>query len=151
MPGHKSHGAISCSAKKGGGSQQLTVASQSDPSPDTNTTTSWLRLQFSKSSARASAGLGPGTCAWPDRAMYANEPSTLSVAFRRMRIQTTMNTGGRNGQVSFAIFGYEPEESQLRYLLDAIQNGREFQVHVHQTTPTRGNRDPVFKITKIGP
>ena len=136
---------------KGGGSQELTVASQTDASPDSNTTTSWIRLRFSKSNAKASAGLAPGTCAWPDRGMYANEPNVLGASFTRTRLQTTLNTDGNSGQVSFSVQGYEPEESQLRGLLNAIQTGREFQVHVYQSTPSRSRRTPIFVVTKIGP
>ena len=108
-----------------------------------------ITMTFSRSGKAASAGLGPGQCAWSDRGVSSREPAVLSMKFEQSRLSVRIEQRSGGADV-----GYVPlrasarssnsDEPQLRRLVRALQSKQDFQVYAY----TKGSS---LVVTRFGP
>ena len=108
-------------------------------------TATTFSLNFSKSDRPASAGLAAGFCAWPDRGFRSAEPALLSKLFEQVWVisKTTIANGRESTQ--YTVQGRQDIANDLTQLLNAVQQGRDFQVHVYSAG------EGALVISKVGP
>ncbi len=92
-----------------------------------------LVIDFRK--ANNHQNLQPGECAWVDRPIRSDEPSTLTYSISSSSIKAIVSFG----KVEFQI----QANKDLQTLLDAIQNGKNFHVYCENVGDT-------FRIAKVG-
>lgn len=117
-----------------------------------------VRVRFKK--ARQGASVRPpraGECAWLDRGVRANEPKRLAFFFNNKQPFNTVLLCNANG-CRYRSTRSESNKMSARvskYLLDAIQNGKTFHVHVYNCENERYCHQSIpgkyFQITRIGP
>jgi len=107
-----------------------------------------IYIGFKRGDQPANAGLEPGTCAWPDRAMGENDAIAMTFFAPEFFVKVSLNEHFS----SYQPIGFGPDseargklERELWYLLTAIKDESEFMVYVDSRT------DGIFEITWIGP
>jgi hypothetical protein len=103
----------------------------------------WITIIFEKSPQPASRQEpAPGTCAWVDRPLSPQESSQAEFYFRKLPRTFTI----RQQNITISIDGRNFEDQNLKYLVDAIYNGKLFYVRCYNI---RGGN--LIHITSIGP
>jgi len=112
-----------------------------------------VTVRFQRSQRAASAGLGAGHCAWADRGVRPNEPDVLKLSFPGtwVVVRDTTADGSRakgslaRDNVRYEAKGDSEQARKLATLLDAIRNGRDFQVQAYN------DGDGRLVVTRFGP
>jgi hypothetical protein len=123
---------------KGGGNMSLTI---SDEGPK-------LTISFAKSpQAGSRQEPAPGTCAWVDRPINPQEPDKMYFDFGKRPKFIDIR------QQNITISLNNIEDTNLRYLVDGVYNGKLFYVRCYQkqVQVQSGAVARWFVITRIGP
>ena len=107
-----------------------------------------IYIGFKRADQPANAGLEPGTCGWPDRAMGESDAIAMTFFAPDFFVKVLLNEHFS----SYQPIGFGPDseakgklERELWYLLTAIKDESEFMVYVDSST------NGVLEITWIGP
>ena len=119
-------------------------------------TATYLTVNFRRSAGKASEGLTNGYCAWADRGVRADEPNVIRMQFLGTWVIINAQTSGdkvrskapltpQQPSVTYEVQGSRGPAAELSALLRALQEGTDFQVHVHN------NDDGALVMSKFGP
>jgi len=103
----------------------------------------FIAITFQKSPQAAAGGqaLAPGTCAWVDRPISPQEPIMLGFVFEKLPEHFIIH----QQNITILFNDLSIPDQNLRYLLDAIYNGKLFYVRCYNEA------NHIFRITHIGP
>ena len=106
------------------------------------TSAKFIAITFEKSPQAASRQEpAPGTCAWVDRPLSPQEPVMLGLAFQKPPDNFII----RKENITVLFDDQSFQDRNLKYLVDAIYNGRLFYVRCYN------DANHICRITQIGP
>ena len=112
----------------------------------------YLKISFQRGTKAATAGLASGTCAWADRGISSHEPHEMLLEPSQdttVFVLYTPTLKGFEASISVEGAGQAPKTTAgLQHIIDAVQSGREFQVHGYSKNRNNSN---VLQVTKYGP
>jgi hypothetical protein len=119
---------------KGGGNMWLNL----------NFDAKFLNIEFAKSPQAGSQEPAPGTCAWLDRPINQQEPDYMTFRFGTLPRAIQI----RQQNITILINDANIQDSNLRYLVDAVYNGKLFYVRCYNKEESGRHW---FEITHVGP
>ena len=123
---------------KGGGITRAQIDAVASP-PGLKAT-----LIITKSSRPATSGLRGGECAWMDRGISANEPSSLIINLTGVFARSIIRMDQRDN-LAISFTGDARKAGQMNRLIQSVRSGQEYQVYAYNDN--RGH----FIVTRVGP
>lgn len=118
-------------------------------------TATYVTVNFRRSTNKAPDGLRAGYCAWADRGVHADEPNEIRALFVGTWVVVNARTsgdihakvplGGQRPPVTYDVKGTRVAAGELSALLRALQEGADFQMHVHN------NGEGALVMSRFGP